>query len=135
MNWVIGDIHGMLRPLRALVDRVRRADPGAALLFVGDYINRGPDSKGVIDFLLALDGARFCRGNHDDIFRIVRLQKDAGRFASDDEAAAFALGLKLLGEAVLRNRDDPLLQQLKAPLRDFIGALKAQNAERPDSGD
>ena len=74
-------------------------------------------------------------GNHDDIFRIVRLQKDAGRFASDNEAAAFALGLKLLGEAVLRNRDDPLLQQLKAPLRDFIGALKAQNAERPDSGD
>jgi hypothetical protein len=68
MNWVIGDIHGMLRPLRALVERVSRADPGAAFLFVGDYVNRGPDSKGVIDLLLTLGNARFCRGNHDDIF-------------------------------------------------------------------
>jgi serine/threonine protein phosphatase 1 len=68
MNWVIGDIHGMLRPLRALVEQVRRADPDAAFFFVGDYINRGRDSKGVIDFLLTLEGARFARGNHDDIF-------------------------------------------------------------------
>lgn len=68
MNWVIGDIHGMLGPLRALVQRVAEADPAAAFLFVGDYVNRGPDSKGVIDFLMTLDNARFCRGNHDDIF-------------------------------------------------------------------
>lgn len=68
MNWVIGDIHGMLRPLRALVERVRLSDPSPAFFFVGDYINRGPDSKGVIDFLLSLPTARFARGNHDDIF-------------------------------------------------------------------
>ncbi len=64
-------------------------------------------------------------GNHDDVFRIVGLQRRSGRFGSDDEAAAFALGLKLLSEAVLRNRDDALLQQLKAPIGDFIRQLKA----------
>ncbi|HEX8912423.1 MAG TPA: metallophosphoesterase [Humisphaera sp.] len=71
MHWVIGDIHGMLRPLRALVERVRKHDPGATLLFVGDYVNRGPDSKGVLDFLISLDNARFGRGNHDDVFDLL----------------------------------------------------------------
>src|SRR3954468_6885420 len=68
MNWVIGDIHGMSRPLRALVEHVLRVDPDATFNFVGDYVNRGPDSKGVIDFLIQLERVRFCRGNHDDIF-------------------------------------------------------------------
>ena len=71
MRWVVGDIHGMLRPLRALVDEVRRRDPAARLLFVGDYVNRGPESRGVVDYLLALGDARFVRGNHDDIFDLV----------------------------------------------------------------
>ena len=69
-------------------------------------------------------------GNHDDLFRIVELQRGSGRFKTDDEAAAFAIGLKLLSEAVLRNRDDALLQQLKAPIGEFIRQLKAQAAPR-----
>ena len=74
----------------------------------------------------------FEEGNHDDLFRIVGLQRDSGRFASDDEAAAFAIGLKLLSEAVLRNRDDPLLQSLKPAIGEFIGRLKA--ARSGDTG-
>jgi len=74
-------------------------------------------------------------GNHDDLFRIVELQRASGRFKTDDEAAAFAIGLKLLSEAVLRNREDPLLQQLKGPVGDFIKQLKAQGAapSNPDA--
>jgi serine/threonine protein phosphatase 1 len=71
MRWIIGDIHGMLRCLVPLLDRIVRLDPDATLHFVGDYINRGPDSKGVIDLLLALKNAQFIRGNHDDIFDLV----------------------------------------------------------------
>src|SRR4051812_16475962 len=71
MRWVVGDIHGMLRPLRALVDAVLRRDAAARLLFVGDYVNRGPDSRGVVDLLLSLPDARFVRGNHDDVFDLV----------------------------------------------------------------
>jgi serine/threonine protein phosphatase 1 len=71
MNWVIGDIHGMLRPLRGLIELVSRADRNATFNFVGDYINRGPESRGVLDFLVSLDRARFCRGNHDDIFTLL----------------------------------------------------------------
>jgi serine/threonine protein phosphatase 1 len=68
MRWIIGDIHGMLRPLEALVRAIDRHDPQRQLLFVGDFVNRGPDSKGVIDLLLALPDAHVVRGNHDDVF-------------------------------------------------------------------
>lgn len=77
------------------------------------------------------DTLTFEDGNHDDLFRIIELQRGSGRFASADEAAAFALGLKLLSEAVLRNRDDELLQTLKAPLGEFIRNLKAAGAATP----
>src|SRR5882724_5134216 len=71
MRWVIGDIHGMLGSLRTLVEAVQNLDTSAQFYFVGDYVNRGPDSKGVIEFLLTLRNARFCRGNHDDVFDMV----------------------------------------------------------------
>ena len=67
MRWIIGDVHGMLRPLEALVAAVRRADAEAELYFCGDYCDRGPDTRGVVDLLLSLGRARFVRGNHDDV--------------------------------------------------------------------
>jgi hypothetical protein len=71
MRWIIGDVHGMLRSLESLLELVLRDDPDAQLLFVGDYVNRGPDSRGVIDKLLTLNNARFVRGNHDDVFDLI----------------------------------------------------------------
>src|SRR5437867_4109495 len=71
MRWLIGDVHGMLKPLEALIQWVGREDSEAQLLFAGDYVNRGPDSKGVIDLLLSLTNARFIRGNHDDVFDLI----------------------------------------------------------------
>lgn len=90
MRWVIGDIHGMLTPLKALIAAVRAKDASAEWLFVGDYVNRGPDSKGVIDYLLTLEQARFCRGNHDDVFdQILNGRSFAAKTNDDDHLAAF----------------------------------------------
>lgn len=71
MRWIIGDIHGMLRPLQTLLNAVRSRDWNPHFIFVGDYVNRGPDSRGVIELLLTLRDASFVRGNHDDIFDLV----------------------------------------------------------------
>jgi serine/threonine protein phosphatase 1 len=71
VRWIIGDIHGMLRPLRALLDAIVARDKAPRFYFVGDYVNRGPNSRGVIDLLIGLDDARFVRGNHDDVFDAV----------------------------------------------------------------
>jgi len=71
VNWVIGDIHGMFRPLDALLAAVARRDPEAHFVFVGDYVNRGADSRRVIDLLLTLPNAAFLRGNHDDVLDLL----------------------------------------------------------------
>ncbi len=71
MRWVIGDIHGMHAALRGLVEAVSRRDNAARFFFVGDYVNRGPDSQKVIELLLGLSDAAFVRGNHDDVFDLV----------------------------------------------------------------
>lgn len=71
MRWIIGDIHGMLRPLRGLVGAISRRDPAAHIIFLGDYVNRGPESRKVVDLLLSLPHATFLRGNHDDVFDLL----------------------------------------------------------------
>ena len=68
----IGDIHGCHRSLLELLDRLR-ADPLAdTLIFLGDYLDRGPDSRGVIETLLILRKTYrnlIClRGNHEAMF-------------------------------------------------------------------
>lgn len=67
----VGDIHGCLIHLRRLMERVQpNADD--QVVFLGDYLDRGPDSRGVIDYLLEF-GRRFPRtvflkGNHEEMF-------------------------------------------------------------------
>lgn len=72
--YAIGDIHGCAGLLDEMVARVRadlatRPHPEPRLVFLGDYMDRGPDSRGVLDRLIALrDGpipASFLLGNHD----------------------------------------------------------------------
>ncbi len=70
--YAVGDIHGCASQLDRLMDAIRadRAGwPGKAhLVFVGDYVDRGPDSKGVVERMLAPPpGFEVCylRGNHD----------------------------------------------------------------------
>jgi serine/threonine protein phosphatase 1 len=71
MRWVIGDIHGMYGALDALVNAIGRRDHAARFYFVGDYVNRGPDSRRVLEYLVHLQNARFVRGNHDDVLDLI----------------------------------------------------------------
>lgn len=64
----VGDIHGCLEQLHSLLRQVQ-PQPEDQLVFLGDYIDRGPRSKEVIDLLLEL-GRRlprtvFLKGNHE----------------------------------------------------------------------
>lgn len=71
MFYAIGDIHGELNMLEALLDKLDYKHEDK-LVFLGDYIDRGPDPKGVIDLLLALEKVHprciFLRGNHEMMF-------------------------------------------------------------------
>ena len=100
MRWVIGDIHGMLRPLETLLVAVRARDWNPQFIFTGDYVNRGPDSSGVIDLLLSLNDAIFIRGNHDDIFDLV-LHGEC--FAAHDQSASAVAAFRWFSQHGLRN--------------------------------
>lgn len=66
-TWVIGDIHGMVDPLRALVTYL---DNGTLdkFVFTGDYIDHGPSSKAVLDLIMELgDKAVPLIGNHEHL--------------------------------------------------------------------
>ena len=61
----IGDIHGLAKTLERLLARLPAA---GTLVFLGDYIDRGPASKAVVSRLIALEQERDCvflRGNHE----------------------------------------------------------------------
>ncbi len=75
--YAIGDIHGrsdLLDRLLASIDADDRARGGLEreLIFLGDLVDRGPDSRGVVERLLALSKGpgkvRFLMGNHEEVF-------------------------------------------------------------------
>ncbi|MEM7013708.1 MAG: metallophosphoesterase family protein [Verrucomicrobiota bacterium] len=69
----IGDIHGCLTALQTLAEHVPFRPESDLLVTLGDHVDRGPDSKGVIDWLLAWKGVRVSlRGNHEIMMQEAR---------------------------------------------------------------
>lgn len=72
-TFAIGDIHGHAGSLRRLLAGLAdEAESGDALVFVGDYIDRGPDSRQVVEITMETrvewDGPVTClMGNHEDM--------------------------------------------------------------------
>ena len=70
--YAIGDIHGCLDALNRLLEKIRPDPARDRLVFLGDYINRGPDSKGVIERLIGIKKNHpltvFLKGNHEVMF-------------------------------------------------------------------
>ncbi|KAH7140264.1 aflYe/ orf/ Ser-Thr protein phosphatase family protein [Dactylonectria estremocensis] len=63
---IVGDVHGARKSLETLLDEVGfERIKGDHLILVGDLVNKGPDSPGVIDLAIKL-GASAVRGNHEN---------------------------------------------------------------------
>ena len=69
-KWVIPDIHGCAYTLQILVENQIEPAKDDMLIFLGDYIDRGPDSKGVLDFIMNMEAQGYnvktLLGNHED---------------------------------------------------------------------
>jgi serine/threonine protein phosphatase 1 len=112
---VCGDIHGRLD----LLDRLLCAlPPGVPLVHCGDLVDRGPDSRGVLQRLIDV-GARGVRGNHEEWpceWLIGRDFDDQGRLVPQLDAFG-----RLLGEATLLSYGlDP-----RAPLPELVDSRGA----------
>ncbi|WP_375402490.1 metallophosphoesterase family protein [uncultured Sphingomonas sp.] len=74
--YAIGDVHGRLDCLDDLLGRIAadqdgRGEMRTTLIFLGDYIDRGPNSRAVVERLMALEGSGteclFLMGNHEEL--------------------------------------------------------------------
>lgn len=126
-TYAIGDVHGRADLLADLLAAIR-VDAATAdrplLVFLGDYVDRGPDSRGVIDLVLAgLPGFDVVRlkGNHEDMM------------------AAFLFGGdRRLADAWLYNGADATLQsyglRYGRPPAEVLAAIPADHQEFLQSG-
>lgn len=76
-TYAVGDIHGRLDLLDALLalideDSARRNEAEVTIIFLGDLVDRGPNSRGVVDRLIDFArgpvATRFLMGNHEEVF-------------------------------------------------------------------
>lgn len=69
-QWVISDIHGCSKTLRHMIENLIQPERSDRLYFLGDYIDRGPDSKGTIDYIMGLQEKEYdlvlLKGNHEE---------------------------------------------------------------------
>lgn len=80
----IADIHGCCRTFRRLLFDIVRLDKADTLYLLGDMIDRGPDSKGVIETILELHEEGYAikpvRGNHEQM--LLQAISEGGRTES-----------------------------------------------------
>jgi len=106
--FVIGDVHGCLEMLKRLIDKIEWNPANDRLIFIGDYIDRGENSKGVIDFILQLKEdstlIQCLIGNHEQMF----IDYLSG---VDSQSSLLNGGLSTLRsyEEMRRSQDDPLI--------------------------
>jgi len=93
-HYVLGDIHGRLELLQQVLDFIRvdhqiarfdAAPPGkVTLICLGDYVDRGEDSSGVIELLSRFSvefDCVFLKGNHEEMMlKVIYQQSDPGRW-------------------------------------------------------
>ncbi len=142
--YAIGDIHGRLDLLLRLNDMIRRdADTSGAsrhiVVYLGDYVDRGPDSYGVVEVLRTRPLAEFehifLKGNHEDL--MLRFMADGGMArswlgngggATLKSYGVSTLGI-LLGQSGLQRMSAKLDRSLPDDHRAFYRDLRLQHVE------
>jgi serine/threonine protein phosphatase 1 len=125
--YAIGDIHGCAARLEALVARLDIDTQQDRLIFVGDYIDRGPDSKEVVDRILGLretiDHVICLLGNHEQMFLNYYLHgRDLELFLANGGSDTLAsYGLQ-------RSRRDPSFRVPERHLRFYQSLLPCYEA-------
>ena len=145
--WALGDVHGrsdLLQPLlEVVVDDLRTVKPARpVIVMLGDYVDRGEDSRGVIDLLCSLSDnedieTHFLRGNHEDRFEAFLTEPQLGPIWSEygGKEALRSYGVSV---PVLRNEPDAWAEasaQLNAALTERHRRFLAQQVSSFEIGD
>jgi serine/threonine protein phosphatase 1 len=115
----IGDVHGELAQLKVLLARLPLLDPSDTLVFLGDYVDRGPHSMQVVNFvrfeLPQLTPARVValRGNHEDAWLKVAGKGGWAEFVRHKSNGCLAT-LRSYRGLPCRPSDEPTDEELEA---------------------
>ncbi|HLW71990.1 MAG TPA: metallophosphoesterase family protein [Candidatus Binataceae bacterium] len=127
--FAIGDVHGCADELAVML-KALELRAGDTIVFVGDYIDRGPDARGVVELVLELQKgaatAVFLKGNHEDM-----LLSYLGLPGHYGESFLFNGGMQTIASYGLK-RADPAeaCAALPAPHLEFFRSL-TNNYQRP----
>jgi serine/threonine protein phosphatase 1 len=132
--YAIGDIHGRLDLLEGLLgqisrDEVERGGPAGELIFLGDLVDRGPNSAQVIDRLMVLKAerpnVRFLLGNHEEVFlgalagdpKALRL---FSRIGGEETILSYGVSPQAYAQADYDELHRLLVETVPAAHRDFL---------------
>ena len=141
--YAIGDIHGcvgLLKKLHALIleDAASHTGDRKVVIYLGDYIDRGPDSRAVVDLLIDEPLSGFesihLKGNHEEI--LLRFLEDA-RVGADwlaygGDATLYSYGVQPPDHAAandILSAQKSLSDRLPTPHADFFRSLKIMHSE------
>jgi hypothetical protein len=62
--------------------------------------------------------------NHDEVFSIIKRMLQKNLFSDNNETMVFTIGLKMFSEVMVKNRNNPLFQELLPAFRLFMEKLK-----------
>ncbi|MGD9906297.1 MAG: metallophosphoesterase [Vicinamibacterales bacterium] len=125
-TYAIGDIHGWREPLDDVLGRIApRLAGGDTVVFLGDYIDRGDDSRGVVDAILAFRAGTAARvvcllGNHEEWLL---------KAMHDPRTHSWLLGMD--GYTTIRSYSPAAEQTIRRAARDAGGDLYGGGAELP----
>lgn len=133
VGYAVGDIHGrsdllaeLLAEFEQRADADQRSGGPPIVVFLGDYVDRGPDSAGVIDMLLQRRASgvecRFLRGNHEQAML---------KFLDDPVANKVWLALGGAETLMSYGVQPPALRP--SPEQDLIGAAQLLRAKMPQA--
>lgn len=134
VHYMIGDIHGQIERLNALLDAIenrhqwKHPDQDGTLVFLGDYVDRGPDSKAVMERAMSgIAGFKsIClKGNHEDLM-LRCLETDDRATWSTWTAVGGKPTLKSLGYDLERHGNNPamLAEALGPALLQWLSSLE-----------
>lgn len=121
--FIIGDLHGCLRPMQDLQKQMQVENPDAHQVYVGDYIDRGDQAKEVLEALFAeRDNPQITclRGNHEDMMlSFLQNPVEKGprwlRYGGQNTLGSFGI------DGIPTNSDEDVLEATAAKLREAIG--------------
>lgn len=123
--YAVGDIHGRVDLLKRLHDTIavdaQAAAPGTrkTIIYLGDYVDRGFNSRELIDYLLdhPLSGfaAVYLKGNHDEYFaQFIETAEDGGPWLKyGGDATVYSYGVRVADDVPPEQRLDHICERLR----------------------